>query len=619
MSWLDGSFGFGRRASSVWAAERQYCARFAGRVPPVLVIGVIGFVLSIGAGFGVAHNVEDKYTQDTLDASGENRRLVLQNALADVEYTILSVARQLAFSDKTVDRREFDRVTDPQNGIFAISSEIDWAPRVREGDRIPHELAASDGRPGYRINTLGPDGKSVPATGRDEYFPILFARGSRHGSTDFGFDIGSDAAQRDAMERILNGAALAATAPAKRADLGFQEAVVFLFAPKFEPGALHDTAQDRRHNLMGFVRVALVPSALINQVLRGQHSALGADISFFQAGAGPVALPFYVRSSPSRTTPASASPRGELDAGLHFTGEVTLADSRWTMIVTPVPGGSILADHGRAALVAAMGLLLTVALMTYVQITHRNTSRLRRLLLDLHESEARFRRVTDNALNAIIKADAEGNVNFWNPAAERIFGYKQEEILGRSVYEVLATERDGTKTTLDSVLCAQTEEGAALGKTIELHGRRKDGSEFPAELSISSVLRHGARSSIALVRDITDRTRIADMLKYRSELLRAVSIIASELVAAATVEDAISEVLKTIGEAARVDRVLVVETKLEESGDVVPVLRYSWNSPDAPDMLDRASFAETAPAEFEMDPWLAPLAKEKPSQVWRGP
>ncbi|WP_245412105.1 sensor domain-containing protein [Methylocella silvestris] len=279
------------------------------------------------------------------------------------------------------------------------------------------------------------------------------------------------------------------------------------------------------------------------------------------------------------------------------------------MVVTPIPTASFLAGHERAVLVAAMGLILTVAIMTHVWISRRNTLQLRQLLTNLRDSEARFRRVTDNAHDAIVKADVDGNVNFWNPAAERIFGYNEKEILGRGVHQLLTPARYRAKANAELARFSHTGKGAALGKTVELHGLRKDGSEFPIELSVTAVPRGDAWSSIAIVRDITERVRLADTLQLRSELLRAVSIIAAELLNAVTIKDAIPKVLETIGKAARVDRVLIVETKQQEGKSPVPVLRYSWNSPNAPDLLDHNSFAQMAPAELEMDPWLAPLGE----------
>ena len=97
-----------------------------------------------------------------------------------------------------------------------------------------------------------------------------------------------------------------------------------------------------------------------------------------------------------------------------------------------------------------------------------------------------------------------------------------------------------------------------LNKTRELEALRKDGSEFPIELSVSGVQIGGAWNGIAIVHDITERKRLIAATEYRSKLLHAVSIAAKELLTAAAIEEGWHKVLQTIGEAVRVDRMLVL-------------------------------------------------------------
>jgi hypothetical protein len=146
---------------------------------------------------------------------------------------------------------------------------------------------------------------------------------------------------------------------------------IFLFAPVFGFDLPHDGEDERRNNLEGFIRGAFLPSPLIDQVFRGVKSPQGLDIYFFRQGAGPNEPPFDVRSSLLRSEPAKARSRAYLEAGLHWTGEVVLADTRWTMVVVPIPGGSPLVNHERSLAVLAMGLLLTMAVMTYVELSRR--------------------------------------------------------------------------------------------------------------------------------------------------------------------------------------------------------------------------------------------------------
>jgi diguanylate cyclase (GGDEF)-like protein/PAS domain S-box-containing protein len=101
------------------------------------------------------------------------------------------------------------------------------------------------------------------------------------------------------------------------------------------------------------------------------------------------------------------------------------------------------------------------------------------------------------------------------------------------------------------------------------------------------------------------QTVLAGDLKGRNELLHAVSIAAKELLAATNKEMAIAMVLETVGEAARVDRMIVFENQTTPVGALARKLRYAWNSPQAPAILDAPAMRHMPDASG--DPWFAPL------------
>lgn len=124
-----------------------------------------------------------------------------------------------------------------------------------------------------------------------------------------------------------------------------------------------------------------------------------------------------------------------------------------------------------------------------------------------NENAAHFRAVATSAQDAIVVMDNEGRATFWNPAAERIFGYTAEEMLGRPIHETLASP-----DFLEQILAAfprwrATGEGAAIGRIVEVRARRKSGEEFPLELSLSSIRLGGVMNAVAILRDITERKR----------------------------------------------------------------------------------------------------------------
>jgi PAS domain S-box-containing protein len=123
----------------------------------------------------------------------------------------------------------------------------------------------------------------------------------------------------------------------------------------------------------------------------------------------------------------------------------------------------------------------------------------------LRESESRLRAITASASDGILMMDPDGNVAFWNPAAERIFGYPTEDAVGRNLHDLIAPIRYHASYKAGFETFLRTGEGMALGRTVDLNGLRKDGTEVPIQLSLSGVKLKDGWHSIGLVRDVTDR------------------------------------------------------------------------------------------------------------------
>ncbi|MEI6206383.1 MAG: PAS domain S-box protein [Desulfuromonadales bacterium] len=123
----------------------------------------------------------------------------------------------------------------------------------------------------------------------------------------------------------------------------------------------------------------------------------------------------------------------------------------------------------------------------------------------LRQSEEKLRIITSAAFDAIIMLNEDGNVTFWNGAAEKMFGYTEEEIFGRDLHMILAPPAYREVHCQAFSHFRQTGQGAALDRTVELAGLRKNGDEFPLELSLSAMQTKGVWYSVGIVRDISKR------------------------------------------------------------------------------------------------------------------
>lgn len=142
----------------------------------------------------------------------------------------------------------------------------------------------------------------------------------------------------------------------------------------------------------------------------------------------------------------------------------------------------------------------------------------------MRESEGKLQAITRTAPDAIILLTDEGKVSYWNPAAERIFGYSAGEVMGREM-AFLLPERFQKAHEHAFKRFAETGGGPKLGQTVEMAGIRKDGTEFPLELSISGFQLNNVRHASGIIRDITDRKKLEGQLLH-SQKMEAIGTLA---------------------------------------------------------------------------------------------
>src|SRR5690606_25735170 len=128
--------------------------------------------------------------------------------------------------------------------------------------------------------------------------------------------------------------------------------------------------------------------------------------------------------------------------------------------------------------------------------------------------------IFDNAPDAVIVMDSDGNVLKWNPKAEKIFGWKFNEIVGKPLHEFIIPARyqEDHKQGMKHFL--STGKGKVVNKSIEIEALHKNGAEFFVELNISapSVVK-GKYMFIAFVKDITIRKAMTQELEDKTKEL----------------------------------------------------------------------------------------------------
>ena len=133
----------------------------------------------------------------------------------------------------------------------------------------------------------------------------------------------------------------------------------------------------------------------------------------------------------------------------------------------------------------------------------------------LVEAQKRFRLVVEANATGLLVVDSDGNIVMANPALGRMFGYDQDELLGKPM-EILLPEMERQRHTELRAGYMRAPEARPMGAGRDLRGQRKDGSVVPVEISLSSFMEDGRRYVDAVVADISARKQIEERLR-RSE------------------------------------------------------------------------------------------------------
>ncbi len=226
----------------------------------------------------------------------------------------------------------------------------------------------------------------------------------------------------------------------------------------------------------------------------------------------------HARDTPHETRATLYDEYGIFDAGFIGVDDAGNREVGDLVVIMDVRGfhDALLLNTAVGALGASvLGVVLVVL---FYRLAGRTEDIIARDQAALAEQEDLLRGIADSAKDAIILADNDARVSFWNEAAGEIFGYTAGEALGEPLHELLAPPDLKDAAGKGFAGFGQTGQGPVIGQTVELPALRKDGTEFPVELSISALRLHDRWHAVGIVRDITERKRTEEALRQAEKI-----------------------------------------------------------------------------------------------------
>jgi CHASE1-domain containing sensor protein len=340
-----------------------------------IAAALIGLAVS-ATGWLVIFQREDQLAILELNARADDHGLVLQNGIDAYLSRVVSL-RALFDADDLVGREEFGKfaqeILQGQTAMLAVS----WIPRIPRAERADHEMAAArEGLAGYQIKSVAPDGRLIPSADRSEYFPVFYSTDLDQSSPVYGLDLNDGGLRQQTLERARDGNRMATSRNFMlRSGVGDRNGF-FVLMPVYRPGLSHDTVQNRRDNLIGFVQGVFQSAVMIETILAAATVPTGLDVYFFTPESGPDASPLFFHGSRKRATPIQAQPLSAITAGLHWSSEIQVGDAAWTLVVAPIPGGPGIAGHAGSWLMLAGLLLVSAIVVAYIWASGLHTKRL---------------------------------------------------------------------------------------------------------------------------------------------------------------------------------------------------------------------------------------------------
>lgn len=503
-------------------AAKRYRLRVLGFISEQVSAWLVAVLtMLVGAALTVMlaladHDAYQHQLRQRFDILASERFSRIQERL-DRQVSRLDTVRRFFLFSREVTREEYDGFVGP---LLLGTQAYGWNPRVTRAGRAAFEAAVrKDGVADFVIRELDEHGKLSVAGVRDEYFPVLYLDSISALPVPLGFDIYSEPVRHLALDRARLLGRITATPRIKL--LGLDPANtrgVLLMAPVF----LRASAPGETPELKG-VLTAVIGLSQLMTVGTAERDTLAVTLTDLNAQPEPERV--YLSPAKAATNELYQSTLlglGDRDYLLEVRPtELFQANNRET-------SGNVLWFGG------LLSLMLSALLYSLISQRQRALARVEQRTRELRVRErelsvanGQLRNILNSATEvAIIATDLNGVINTFNVGAQRMLGYRDEEVLGRfglkDFQHAVPADDSGTSEAqvLQDMLSAAIHEGSHPAR--ELTFQRRDGSRLVVNMLVTAVRDDQGQwiGCLAVCTDMTEHRRVHDALEAQGQLLR---------------------------------------------------------------------------------------------------
>jgi PAS domain S-box-containing protein len=526
------------RAEKERHPQARRCKWPFGIAAVVLLVGVAASAVLFAV---LRHLDRDEALQDFSSASHD--RLFTIKKTLDLDFLAMQSVRALFDGSDAAERGDFRLLAATLLKNRPSIRALQWAPRVLESDRSEYEgLTIRNGEPGFQITEYDREGRLERASRREEHYPICFTEPPHANVAALGFDLATNPACLEAMNRARDTGQLAMTSKILLPHEPDDSVGVRLFLPVYRKGAALDSAAERRRNLTGFVVGIVRLRGLVAESLAALEPAGTQEALFDSSGPEPQHMFTWVSRLAGQTSGTSSAETVTDDPDFRRAEAFDVGGRRWTVVCT----ASLLFITTHTTWYpwggAAVGLLLTGLLAAYLvgmaarnarmaQLTTQLTTANQRLKSEISDtkraesilrtSQTKYKTLYDSSSDAIVLMSLEEGFLSGNHAAVALYGCADEKELLSHTPATISPEYqpDGALSAAKAqqMIVIAMREGSHF---FEWKHKRKDGTEFDATVLLTRMDLDGKPFLQATVRDITEQKWADKALRESEDKLR---------------------------------------------------------------------------------------------------